>query len=155
MRSRVAQNQKTPIVTKPRAPMPKPARVWLLGTSQTPLTQNGWVWWFTWGLTLHQFQKKWLLSRTCKMAVRTMEPKYFWKLDFLFLSWFYKKFFDLFIPAFCFIYEENTLETFLPHCIVLHLLRYASRKVLCTQNSWFMLFEFFQQPSVNWPWSFT
>ena len=37
--SRVAQNQKTPTVTERKAPMPK-----LLGTSQIPLTQNGWVW---------------------------------------------------------------------------------------------------------------
>ena len=60
-RSRVAQNQKTPIVTEWRAAMPKPAMVWLLGTSQIPLTKNGWVWWFNWG---------WHCTRFKKMAVK-------------------------------------------------------------------------------------
>ena len=48
-RSRVAKDQKTPTATKRRAPMPKTARVWLLNTSLTAVTQNGWVWWFSRG----------------------------------------------------------------------------------------------------------
>ena len=37
--------------------MPKPTTVWLLGTSQTPLTQNGWVWWFSRGWHCTSFKQ--------------------------------------------------------------------------------------------------
>ena len=60
--SRVAQNQKMPTVTVRRTPMPKPAMVWLLGTSQIPLTQNGLGFGDLVGVDIALVSKNWLLS---------------------------------------------------------------------------------------------
>ena len=117
-----------------------------------------------WLLSWLQPRKNNFAPTELDVSISANEAKLFLKLIFLFLSfiklWFYKKSFDLKIWerwAICVHctdlneYENDSLilETLLPDCIVLHLLRYASRKVLCTQNIWFMRFEFYQQPSVN------
>ena len=43
-----------------------------------------------------------------------------------------------------------TLETFSPNCATL--VEFCQQKSVVYPNSWFMMFHFFQQPSVNWPW---
>ena len=46
-----------------------------------------------------------------------------------------------------------TLETLSPNCATL--VEFCQQKSVVYPNSWFMMFHFFQQPSVNWPWRCT